>query len=76
VNCDAPDPPVYLQAGGTAGLRMVCRCMICPRCGHHTGNSTQGHYWSWCKVTMTMRGHHLCCPGDCALEENDDKPAA
>lgn len=38
-----------------------CRCMVCARCGHHTGNSNQGHYWSWCKVTKTIRKHHFCC---------------
>jgi hypothetical protein len=27
-----------------------CRCVVCPRCGHHTGNAHQGHYWSFCKV--------------------------
>jgi hypothetical protein len=29
---------------------IVCRCVVCPRCGHHTGNSHQGHYWRACKV--------------------------
>jgi len=48
-----------------------CRCMVCGRCGHHTGNSHQGHYWSWCKVTQVMRTPHFCCPDPaygCALE--------
>lgn len=41
--------------------------MVCPRCNHHTGNSTQGHYWALCKATKTFRDHHFCCPGDCEL---------
>ena len=50
--------------------------MVCERCGQHTGNYTQGHYWGLCKV-LTARGvpfadavreAHFCCPGDCALE--------
>ena len=27
-----------------------CRCVVCARCGQHTGNSSQGHWWSVCKV--------------------------
>lgn len=57
--CDAPNAPSYLDG--------TCRCLVCARCGHHTGNSTQGHYWSFCKVTRTMREHHFCCPDDCEL---------
>lgn len=32
-----------------------CRCIICPRCGHHTGNGTQGHYWKSCRVLGELR---------------------
>jgi hypothetical protein len=48
-----------------------CRCLVCARCGHHTGNSHQGHYWGWCKVTCTVRAFHFCCPDPafgCELE--------
>ena len=48
-----------------------CRCLVCGHCGHHTGNSHQGHYWSWCSVTRSLRGFHFCCPDDefgCELE--------
>jgi len=48
-----------------------CRCLICARCGHHTGNSHQGHYWNLCKVTHTVREAHFCCPDPvygCGLE--------
>lgn len=45
-----------------------CRCLICGRCGHHTGNNTQGHLWGFCQVTKTVREGHYCCPGDCELE--------
>lgn len=62
--CDFPDPPVY-QMGEDS---YSCRCTICGRCGHHTGNSNQGHYWRLCKVTKTMREFHQCCPDDCELE--------
>lgn len=47
----------------------VCRCVICGRCNEHTGNSSQGHYWAFCKVTGTFRSMHFCCPGHCQLEE-------
>lgn len=53
-----------------------CRCIVCSRCGRHTGNSTQGHYWAWCSVTKTMRDHHLCCPDDCELESVAARQAA
>ena len=39
-----------------------CRCLVCSRCGHHTGNSHQGHYWKWCLLTQSMRDFHFCCP--------------
>lgn len=47
---------------------LVCRCLICVRCGQHTGNNTQGHYWAYCKVTKTTRDFHQCCPGNCELD--------
>jgi hypothetical protein len=62
--CDAPDGGRYYGPGGT----IVCRCIVCSRCGHHTGNSNQGHYWAYCKVTKSKRDFHLCCPDDCQLE--------
>lgn len=47
-----------------------CRCVVCARCGHHTGNSHQGHFWAFCKVTRSIREPHFCCPGDCELGES------
>lgn len=63
--CDAPRPSVYWHDG-----EWICRCLICARCGHHTGNATQGHHWGHCKVTGTVREPHFCCPDDCELEAN------
>lgn len=51
-----------------------CRCVVCPRCGHHTGNAHQGHYWGFCKVTRTVREFHTCCPDPefgCELEDSE-----
>jgi hypothetical protein len=62
--CDAENPGIYMQPDGS----YACRCMVCGRCNHHTGNSNQGHYWAHCKVTRTIRDFHFCCPGDCELE--------
>ena len=50
--------------------------MVCGRCGKHTGNNTQGHYWGFCKVLAaqgipfpkSVRGLHFCCPDGCELE--------
>jgi ribosome-binding protein aMBF1 (putative translation factor) len=42
--------------------------MWCPRCGQLTGNTNQGHYWAYCKVTGTKRDFHMCCPDCCELE--------
>lgn len=67
--CDAPESPVYILRMEAGRPVYGCRCMVCPRCAHHTGNNTQGHYWSWCHVTKSGREFHLCCPGDCELEE-------
>lgn len=62
--CDSPYPPsLYRNADGTT----VCRCVVCGRCGHHTGNTHQGHYWAYCKVTKQQEAFHFCCPGDCEI---------
>jgi hypothetical protein len=58
--CDSPAPASLDGNGG-------CRCLVCGRCGHHTGDNNQGHWWAWCTVTRTLREHHFCCPGDCEL---------
>lgn len=40
-----------------------CRCLVCSRCGRHTGNATQGHYWLFCtKVGGVVEEFHFCCP--------------
>jgi hypothetical protein len=57
--CDRPD---------ASRLGDQCRCLVCSRCHRHTGNTTQGHYWGFCKVTGTVRQTHFCCPGSCQLE--------
>lgn len=65
--CDAPDGGSYMFADGS----MRCRCVVCPRCHHHTGNSHQGHHWAFCEVTGTTRDFHFCCPDPefgCELE--------
>lgn len=62
--CDYEGPAS--QYAGPDG-KVVCRCLVCGQCGHHTGNSNQGHYWSYCKVTKTMRDFHFCCPEGCEL---------
>lgn len=66
--CDYPNPSVYQSRSG-----FICRCIVCGRCGHHTGNTTQGHFWAFCDVTKTFRDFHRCCPGDCELESQDVK---
>jgi hypothetical protein len=59
--------------------------MVCGRCGQHTGNNNQGHYWKVCNVKATeakakgIKGldavmaddHHFCCPPPfgCSLAE-------
>lgn len=60
--CGAPNTPIYIQNG-----KIVCRCMICAHCGHHTGNSTQGHYWAFCDVSHRTEEFHFCCPGNCEI---------
>lgn len=61
--CGVPNATVYPMADGSFG----CRCLVCSRCGKHTGNNTQGHYWAFCSVTKSVREFHFCCPGDCEL---------
>jgi hypothetical protein len=54
--------------------------MVCSRCNQRTGDNTQGHFWSLCKVTGEVQEHHFCCPGDCELatptETTDPRGAA
>jgi hypothetical protein len=58
-DCDAPSGgSVYLASDG----KTYCRCVVCSRCGHHTGNSHQGHAWSYCSKTGEKVGFHFCCP--------------
>lgn len=59
--CDHPSATIDVRTG-------QCRCVVCARCGQHTGNSNQGHYWSWCSVVRHAREFHFCCPGQCELE--------
>lgn len=65
------------DAGGAASMYMMpdgtvsCRCIVCGRCERHTGNSHQGHFWKWCRVTKDMREFHFCCPDNCELEEKN-----
>lgn len=69
--CDAPEPrPVYLHAFPQGGEPPVyrCRCIVCARCSHHTGNTTQGHYWGSCRRRPGEQPHHFCCPDDCELD--------
>lgn len=54
--------------------------MVCGRCGKHTGNNHQGHYWGFCNAIYepgmqfkdAIREMHFCCPDDCELEASDD----
>lgn len=63
--CDHPTATFDMRTG-------KCRCIVCARCGKHTGNATQGHYWAYCKVTGETREFHFCCPDDCELEAKND----
>jgi hypothetical protein len=58
---------------GAAQREYEKRFFICARCDQNTQNTTQGHYWAYCKVTKTTRDFHMCCPGDCELEENNER---
>lgn len=51
-------------AHGLDSLLSEANGLVCARCGHHTGNDTQGHYWKWCKVTARFERFHFCCPDD------------
>lgn len=57
--CDADTPTTYMMPGGG----YACRCVVCPRCNQHTGNSHQGHYWSLCKV-LAGRVRASLAPGE------------
>lgn len=63
--CSEPSSLTYEDP--KSGKR-YCNCLICGRCGKHTGNTNQGHNWAWCSVTKSKREFHFCCPGDCELE--------
>lgn len=65
-DCDAPAglASVYMGRDG----KYICRCIVCARCGRHTGNSHQGHHWSHCNVTRQVEKPHFCCPDDCELQ--------
>lgn len=65
--CDAVDAPIYIVSMADGVATYGCRCIVCSRCGHHTGNSNQGHYWAWCKVSAQREGFHHCCPGNCEI---------
>lgn len=76
----APDPDTPCDAaewGGHPtwdGRTGRCTCTVCPRCGHHTGNGHQGHYWGYCQATKTVREFHMCCIDPafgCELERLD-----
>jgi len=65
--CDAESATILTMPDGST----QCRCVVCPRCRHHTGNAHQGHHWGFCKVTGTVREGHFCCPDPafgCELE--------
>lgn len=69
--CDAPGGGGhYMFPDGSVG----CRCIVCGRCGHHTGNTSQGHYWSFCSVTRRVETFHFCCPDRCELHPGDNDP--
>lgn len=64
---DGPGP-VYQVGVDGAGLPVWgCRCMVCARCGRHTGNTTQGHYWRMCTRSGQLEEFHFCCPDNCEL---------
>lgn len=69
--CDAENPSIYFVRMQDGEPVYACRCMVCARCNKHTGNTTQGHYWSYCLVTRSTRTHHFCCDNDCELESSN-----
>lgn len=46
-----------------------CRCIVCARCGHHTGNSHQGHWWAFCKVRADQAASSLPAGETLSAEE-------
>lgn len=69
LSLDQPDASWYCSGLDENGdMIFINRNAICARCDKVTNNTSQGHYWSFCKITGDMRGHHFCCPGDCELE--------
>jgi hypothetical protein len=68
--CDAVNATRVTMPDGSTR----CRCVVCPRCGHHAGNSHQGHHWGFCQVTRSLRTPHFCCGNEfgCELEPAKD----
>ena len=63
VHCEPPPGcDAYAYGASATVTDGQCRCLVCPRCGHHTGSSSQGHYWALCQVTRALRAYHFCCP--------------
>lgn len=65
--CDQPTGGRYRSTDDDGNDIMICRCLVCSRCNRHTGNTNQGHFWSWCSATKRDEGFHFCCPGNCEL---------
>jgi hypothetical protein len=65
-------PTYFVGLAGNGEAIYECNCVVCNHCGHHTGNNTQGHWWSWCKATKTLEDFHYCCPGNCQLDEVEE----
>jgi hypothetical protein len=51
------------EGGATVYQDGTCRCLVCARCGHHTGNAHQGHWWKACKV-LAGRVQASLAPGE------------
>lgn len=66
-NCDYEDGWATVSIIPDKDGKYMCRCLVCARCGHHTGNTHQGHHWGYCGITKTVREPHFCCPNDCEL---------
>jgi hypothetical protein len=63
--------PLEVTPGLDEGLARHAGCedgLTCARCLGPTGNFTQGHYWSHCKVSGRYEDFHFCCPGNCELQ--------
>src|SRR6266436_942421 len=83
-DCDAENPSVYWSSRQN---KYICRCIVCSRCNHHTGNSNQGHYWKFCHVMAKFHNihktqslldcqeclpaFHFCCKDNCELFEEN-----